>query len=75
MHIAKLLVLHDGETYNDGSAPAGRRSHGGENHSRHPHVPAGETANGRIRVPQSHHHVDTECVLYIDYSIRLVIGF
>lgn len=62
MHTAKLFVLHDGETHYDGPTAARRRRDGGENHTRHPHVQAGETANGRIRVSESHHHVDPKCV-------------
>lgn len=62
VHTAKLSVVHDGQTHNDGPASARRRRHGGENHPRHPYVPAGKTADGRIRVPESHNHVNSECV-------------
>lgn len=62
MHIAKLFVVHDGQTHYDGSTPAGRWRDGGENHARHPHVQAGKTENGGIRLFEGHHHVDTEYV-------------
>lgn len=68
VHIAKLFVVHDGQAHNDGPAPARRWRHGGENHARHPHVQAGKTADGRIRVLESDHHVDSKCV-YIPIHI------
>jgi len=60
VHIAKLPVLHDGQTHNDGPAPARCRRNGGEDHTRHPHVQEGKTTNGRVRVLEGHNHVDTE---------------
>jgi len=60
VHITKLFILDDGQTHNDGPAPARCRCNGGENHTRHTHVQEGKTANGRVRVPESHNHVDTE---------------
>lgn len=62
MHIAKLPVVHDGQTHNDGPTPTRRRRDGGENHTRNSNVQAGKTANGRIRVSKSYHHVDSEYV-------------
>lgn len=62
MHIAKLSVIDDGQTHNDGPAPTRCGSNGRKNHARHINVQAGKTANGRIRVFKSHNHVDTKYV-------------
>jgi len=60
VYIAKLPVLDDGQTHNDGPAPTRCWRNGGEDHTRHPHVQEVKAANGRIRVPESHNYVDTE---------------
>jgi len=60
MHIARLPVLHDGEAHNDGPATTRRGCDGGENYARNSYVQAGKTANGRIRVSESHNHVNSE---------------
>lgn len=69
MHIAKLSVLDDGQTHNDGPAPARRRRDGGKNHARHPNVQAGKTANGGVRLLESHNHVDAE---YVEENARVL---
>lgn len=68
MYIAKLPVFYDGQTHNDGPAPTRRWRNGRENHTRHPHVQAGETTNGRIRVFKSHHYVNSKYVKMINIS-------
>jgi len=60
VYIAKLPVLDDGQTHNDGPAPTRCWRNGGEDHTRHPHVQEVKAANGRIRVSESHNYVDTE---------------
>lgn len=62
MYIAKLSVLDDGQTNNDGPTPTGRGRNGWKNHARHPNVQEGKTANGRICVFESHNHADPKYI-------------